>query len=145
MEAFLTAVSKLELWQVIVAALIVVAGSSAASALITSLFESSRFKGKSRRDARSAALTSIGNAYATYLSIGNTKKPHPSDDAKVAEAGAHMLSETAKVGQKLHLTDAEAFRQLGERFASKDEDTSASEIREKFINLITDMSDGIKK
>lgn len=139
------AVANLDLWQVIAAALIVVAGSSAASALISSLFENSRVKSKAQRDARSAALTSIGNAYATYLTIGNTKKAGADDDARVAESGAIMLSETAKVGKKLHLADAEKFRTLGERFASKDEDTSVAALRQAFLNLINDMSDGIKK
>lgn len=145
-DALLASFAELELWQVGLAVLIVVAGSSATSAWITSAFEASTASKAFRRSVRARALKSIGRSYALYIRYGSVAKPSvvdPERDEALAEAGATMHAAVAGLGKNAPLMDSKIFSLTGELFAAQNEDTSVSELDGIFTNLIEKISNGI--
>lgn len=146
MDAIVDALQKAELWQIGIAAVLVVAGSSAASAWISGLFASRKDNKAFKREVRERALKTIGEAYAVYLQYGNQAVQPAVDaerDQKVAYASSTLEVAVAAVGQTSLLVPAANLAELGELFASKDVDTSVQQVQSALQALIWDISEGI--
>ncbi|MBC7596503.1 MAG: hypothetical protein H7288_21685 [Kineosporiaceae bacterium] len=143
MADIVDALLKLEWWQVALVVVATVAGSSAASAWITSWFESSRQSRTFRREVRGHALSAIGKAYESYLKYGNASATPSVDaarDQEVAERSASMHVAVAAIGDTNLLPQSRELSVLGELFASQDEATSVSNVDEKFTELVEKIS-----
>jgi hypothetical protein len=134
----ITALLSLNFWSIVLLAVITIAGSSAASALITSSFSSRTASKSFRRDVRGKALDSIGRAYGGYLKYGNRpgEAIDPERDAELAEMSAQMHVAVAAVGDGSLLPASQTFALTGELFAAKNEETSVTELDGLFSDLI---------
>ena len=136
---------SLDFWSILLLAVITIAGSSAASALITSSFASRSSSKAFRRDVRGRALDAIGRAYGGYLKYGNRpgKVVDPDRDAELAELSAQMHVAVAAAGDDSLLPSSQTFALKGELFAAKNEDTSISELDKLFSELIKTLAEQI--
>ena len=128
------------LWQIVIAIIVVVAGSSAVSAWITGGFAAKRESKAFRREVRAKALEAIGDAYSNYMSYGNASNPPVLDekrDQKIATASSIMQARVAAIGDTSLLTVASKLVIEGESFASQNEETRYSDVESTFISLIT--------
>ena len=139
MADLLNALGQVQLWQAALAVIVAVAGSSAASALVTSMFESRKESKSFRRTVRKDALDAIGAAYGCYLKYGNAAAPLAIDstrDQEVAERSASMHVAIAAIGDSKLLPTSYELAVLGELFAGQDEATSIVSVDEKFTDLV---------
>jgi len=146
MDAIWKAITEANVWQLAIAAIAVVAGSSAVSSWISSGFTSRTASKTFRRDVRSAALTAIGEAYSVYLRYGNatsSRVTDPKRDQEVAEISARMHVRVAAVGDEALLNLSGIFSTTGELFASQNEDTSVVELDDSFTRLVTALANGV--
>lgn len=134
------------LWQLALAVLMTVAGSSAISALIKSLFDARASRLLFKRQSRATALSAIGNAYATYLKFAGEEAASfdtGKRDELVTEVSAAMYIATASIGEKKLLDKALALSSHGELYAVHDEEISAGTVSDKFQSLVEGISRGI--
>ena len=146
MDAIIKVLAGAELWQIAIAILVVVAGSSATSAWITGAFESRRDSKSFKREVRAAALEAAGSAYSTYLRYGNAASPKAYDekrDQQIATASANAQARVGAIGSSDLLTLVVALVEVGELFASQDEDTSVQAVNAAFAKLVADISASI--
>ncbi|MHA6695628.1 hypothetical protein [Homoserinimonas sp. A520] len=146
MDVFLKSLAELEVWQLGLAVLVVVAGSSATSAWITSSFQARTASKAFRREVRREALKAVGRSYALYLQYGSAAAlvvTDPKRDQALAEAAASMHAAVAGLGKKSPLSASRMFALMGEMYAAQNEDTSISELDESFTSLISTVSNGI--
>jgi hypothetical protein len=144
----LNALGHVQLWQAALAVIVAVAGSSAASALVSSLFDSRKDSKGFRRTVRKDALDAIGAAYGCYLKYGNAAAPlaiDPSRDQEVAERSASMHVAIAAIGDSKLLPASYELSVLGELFAGQDEATSIVSVDEKFTNLVESIAKQVPK
>ena len=146
MDAVVESIQGAELWQIGLADILVVAGSSAASAWISGMFSSRKDSKSFKREVRERALKIIGESYAVYLQYGNQASQPTLDaerDQRVAYASSTLEVAVAAIGQTDLLVPAANLVDLGELFASKDADTNALEVQAALQALIWDISEGI--
>lgn len=146
MNAILEALAGAELWQIVLAILVAVAGSSAASAWITGGFEARRASKSFKREVRAAALEAAGDAYSTYLRYGNSIDPPVFDeerDQNLAVATATVQARVGAIGDTALLELVGAFVDKGELFAAQNEDTSVQAVNEEFAKVVYEISRSI--
>lgn len=136
---------SLDFWSIVLLALITIAGSSAASAFITSGFASRSASKSFRREVRGRALDSIGRAYGGYLKYGNSpgKAVDPVRDAELADLSAQMHVAVAAIGDGSLLPSTQTFALTGELFAAKNEDISITELDKLFSDLVKILAEQI--
>ncbi len=143
MEELIKAIISLDFWGLFLLVIVTIVGSSAASALVTGIFESVRQSRSFRREVRRDALDAIGDAYVVYLKYGNEGAPvtvNPARDQEVSERSAKMQVAVASIGVESLLPLAQEFAKLGESFASQDETTSVAAVNGKFTEIIKKIS-----
>lgn len=146
-EQVLEALTKnATIWQIGLVVIIVVAGSSAVAALIKSLFDLRTASMSWRRQVRDAALQTVGEAHALYLTLGDPDaRVDPRAGEKVAAMSARVRVAVAKIGETEHLDPTAVFTQTGEFYAARDADTSVSRLDKLFANLVFSITKGIPK
>jgi hypothetical protein len=146
MGDILVAIVDAELWQLAIAVLVIIAGSSAASALIQSAFTSRTASKDFRRQVRAQALEALGNAYVLYLQYGNASAVavmDPLRDGTLATASAKLHVAIAQTGDTGLMPGVQQFVILGELFASQNEDTGYAVVEALFTEIATSIAKSI--
>ncbi|WEK61496.1 MAG: hypothetical protein P0Y60_01665 [Candidatus Microbacterium colombiense] len=139
-----------DIWVVVGAIIVTVAGSSAAAAGINSFAEGRRAAKGFRREVRDRALTAVGDAYTTYLRLGGivggpTATASEEADGALFKATSTVHSRVAAVGDAATYSLVSDFVATGELYAGHNEDTSVSDLDGKFDSLIRKLNEGIPR
>ncbi|WP_086462083.1 hypothetical protein [Agreia sp. VKM Ac-1783] len=144
MDEIIAAIFGADIWQIALAVVVAVAGSSAASAWITSAFTSSGNSKTFRRDVRHQALVKLGAAYQLFSTVGAAAHVSTNDDEeRIAQVSAEARVAVAQIGDENLLTLVDLFVLAGELYSAKDEETSYVSLDEKFISLVQKITKGI--
>lgn len=136
------------IWTVVVAVVVAVAGSTAAAALINNLFEGKRLAKGFRREVRDKALVAASDAYYTYLQYGAADTPEDgvaARDTALFRATATTHARVAAVGDETLYGLVGVFVSTGELYAGGNEDTSVTDLDDKFDALVRSLNKGIPK
>ncbi len=145
MQAVWEALAEAELWQLAIAALLVVVGSSAASALVAGLFESRRHSKGFRRESRARVLDALGVTNSLYVKYGNSPLDVEDEDRDqaLAKASSSLVVAVAATGKPKLIKQCSSFMEEGELFASHALEGSAGVLNEEFVELARKLAKGI--
>jgi hypothetical protein len=136
------------IWTVVLAVVVAVAGSSAAAAAINNVAEGRRAAVGFRREIRDKALVAASDAYFTYVRYGTTETPKDlivERDVELARATSTVHARVAAVGDEKLYNLVGLFVLTGELFAGGNEDTSVTDLDNRFDGLVRSLNSGIPK